>query len=41
MTWKQQTVIRILLIVAKMLADEEWRDEIKNLSSHISVYREA
>jgi hypothetical protein len=37
MTWKQKTVIRILLIVAEMLADAEWRKEVRTLATHISV----
>lgn len=35
-TWKQRTVIRILLLVAEMLADEEWAKEIEHLSNHIT-----
>ena len=37
MTWKEKTVIRILLLVAKMLAADEWKAEIKELATHISV----
>lgn len=37
MTWKQKTVIRILLIVASMLCDPEWKAEIEKLSTHIGV----
>lgn len=37
MTFKQLTVIRILLIVAQWLADDEWAAEIKSLATHISV----
>jgi len=35
--WKQKTVIRILLLVAKIVNDEPWiSDEIKSLSNHIA-----
>ena len=37
LTWKQKTAIRILLLVARMLVDEVWAEEIKNLSTHIGV----
>lgn len=37
LTWKQKTVIRILLLVARMLADEVWADDIMNLSISIGV----
>jgi hypothetical protein len=37
MTWKQKTVIRILLLVARMMADEPWGDEIKHLANHINA----
>ena len=38
MTWHERTVCRILLIIAKMLAPSSISDDIKNLSSHISVH---
>lgn len=38
MTWKQKTVVAILLLVARMLADEPWASEVKNLANHISVH---
>jgi hypothetical protein len=41
MNWKQKTVVRILLLVARMLADEDWAEEIKHLSNHITQYNEA
>lgn len=31
-------VIRILLLVARMYAEPEWRDEIRTLATHIQVY---
>lgn len=37
MTWKDKTVIRILLIVAKMVSEPEWRREIEALSNHIGA----
>lgn len=40
MTWKQRTVIRILLFVAQMLADEEWAQEIAHISNHITQHKE-
>ena len=40
MTWKEKTVIRILLFVAQMLSDEKWRKEIEHLSNHITQYKE-
>lgn len=35
MTFKQKVVIKILLLVARMLADNEWQKEVENLSTHI------
>ena len=37
MTWKKKTVIRILLLVAQMLADGDWREEIEHLANHIAM----
>lgn len=37
MTWTQKVVVIILLLVARMLADDEWKTEIKNLATHIAV----
>jgi hypothetical protein len=38
MSWKQKTVIRILLLVAKMVNDDEWlKEDIKHLSNHITT----
>ena len=37
MNWTQLTVIRILLLVAKLMAEPEWRKEVEQLSTHISV----
>ncbi len=36
---KHKTVIRILLLVAKMIAQPEWQGEIQNLANHISQLR--
>jgi hypothetical protein len=38
MTFKQKTVVSILLLIARMLADETWAAEIKALATHISVW---
>ena len=35
MNFKQKTVIRILLLVARMLSDEPWTAEIDKLCTHI------
>lgn len=38
MTWREKTVARILLILAKMLtSDGPIRDEIKTLATHIAA----
>lgn len=38
LTWREQTLIRLLLLVARMLSDEQWvHQEIQTLSTHISV----
>jgi hypothetical protein len=41
LTWREKTVIRILLIVARMLvvADPQLVKDIEHLGSHISVSR--
>lgn len=38
MTWKEQIVIRILLLVARYLSDGELKDNIKTLDTHIRVH---
>ncbi len=35
MTWKEQIVVKILCIIAKMFADEEMKQEIQTLHNHI------
>jgi hypothetical protein len=38
MSWKQKTVARILLLVARMINEDNWlAEELKSLSSHISA----
>ena len=37
MSDRQKTVIRILLLVAKILAEPDLKREIESLASHISV----
>lgn len=39
--FKRNVVVSILLLVARMYATEEWRVEIKNLATHISVWDRA
>lgn len=36
MTWQQKTIARILLILARMIADPSIADELKHLSNHIN-----
>jgi hypothetical protein len=38
MTWREKTVVTILLMVARMLDEGQWRDDLKTLATHISVY---
>lgn len=38
MNRRQEVVVRILLLVARLLAEEPWSKEIKDLANHISVY---
>lgn len=39
MTWAEKTVVRILLIVARIMTrDVELRKELQNLATHISVH---
>lgn len=35
MNFKQKCVIRILIFVARIMADEEWRKEIEQIGNHI------
>ena len=37
MTWREKTVCRILLIIAKMLAPSVIADDVKTLAAHIAV----
>ena len=38
MTWQTKTVVRILMMVAMMLADDEaLKRELKHLATHISA----
>lgn len=38
LTWKEKTVIRILLVVARIVAEnKELKDEITTVANHISV----
>lgn len=39
MSWREKTVIRILLIIARMfVADGATGEELKHLASHINVW---
>lgn len=38
MTWREKTVIRILMLVAKMVSAEAWHKDIEQLAAHISVW---
>ena len=41
MTWREQLVIRILLIIARMAADDPViREDLKHLHNHIHVHKE-
>ena len=38
MTWQAKTIVRILLLIATILADDEaLKKELKTLATHISV----
>jgi hypothetical protein len=37
MSWNQKAVIRILLLVARLIAPSEWAKDIDQLATHISV----
>jgi len=38
MNWSQKTVIRILLLIARMVDTDEWlTEELKSLANHISA----
>lgn len=37
MNWRDKTVIRILMVVAKLIARAEWQKEVENLAIHLSV----
>jgi hypothetical protein len=37
MNWTDKTVIRILLMVAKFIARDDWKKDVEQLSAHISV----
>lgn len=39
MTWREKVVVALLLLVARMIADDtSLRAEIKSLATHISVH---
>ena len=37
MTWREQLVVRILLLVARIVATDEWAVEVKHLANHIAA----
>ncbi len=37
MTWREKLTARILLMVAKMIAPDAMKEEIKTLATHIHV----
>lgn len=37
MTKREKLVIRILLVIAQLIAPTEWSKEVKTLSDHLSV----
>jgi hypothetical protein len=40
MTWKQKTVVRILLMIARIISeDEALAADLQHLSNHISQHR--
>lgn len=40
MTWKEKTIIRILLIIAQMMSDEKTTKQIHELHCHISTFKD-
>lgn len=37
MNWIDKSVIRILLLVAKLIARDEWKKDVETLANHFSV----
>lgn len=38
MTWREKTAVRILLLVAKLIAPTEWQKDVEQLANHINVW---
>lgn len=38
MSWKEKTVLRILLLIATHLSEGDLKKEVSSLASHISIY---
>lgn len=38
MSWKEKMTIRILMLVATLLAPTEWSGEVKSMATHLSVH---
>jgi hypothetical protein len=36
--WRKVLVVRILLLIARMFSEQEWKEEIKHLSNHITTH---
>lgn len=40
MTFTNKIAVRVLLLVAKMFADDAWKKDIESLASHIAYAKE-
>ena len=38
MTWREKMTIRILMLVASLLAPREWSGDVKSFATHLSVH---
>lgn len=38
MSWRDRTVIRILLLIAVFVSEESWRKELQGMANHINLY---
>lgn len=38
MSWKDRTVLRILMLVASFLSRDEWKKEVDSLAQQINLY---
>jgi hypothetical protein len=37
-SWREKTVVGILLLIARMLDEGQWSAELKSLATNISLY---